>query len=38
VGWEEALEIIASELNKLPDPNMAEFHTSGRASNGVAFM
>jgi molybdopterin-dependent oxidoreductase alpha subunit len=38
IGWEEAFEIIASELNKLPDPNMAEFYTSGRASNEAAFM
>ncbi len=38
IEWEEALEIIAAELNKLPDPNMAEFYTSGRASNEAAFM
>ncbi len=38
IEWDEALEIIASELNKLPDPNMAEFYTSGRASNEAAFM
>ncbi len=38
IDWERALEIVASELNKLPDPNMAEFYTSGRASNEAAFM
>ncbi|MBB3979725.1 molybdopterin-dependent oxidoreductase alpha subunit [Rhizobium azooxidifex] len=38
IAWDDALEIIASELNRLPDPNMAEFYTSGRASNEAAFM
>ncbi|TDK31862.1 FdhF/YdeP family oxidoreductase [Rhizobium deserti] len=38
IAWEDALDLIASELNKLPDPNMAEFYTSGRASNEAAFM
>lgn len=38
IEWEDALNLIASELNKLPDPNMAEFYTSGRASNEAAFM
>ncbi len=28
----------ARELRKLPDPNMAEFYTSGRTSNEAAFM
>src|SRR6478609_3941570 len=38
IEWENALHLIASELNKLPDPNMAEFYTSGRSSNEAAFM
>jgi molybdopterin-dependent oxidoreductase alpha subunit len=38
IEWEDALHLIASELNKLPDPNMAEFYTSGRSSNEAAFM
>lgn len=38
VDWEEAFKIIASELNRLPEPSMAEFYTSGRASNEAAFM
>jgi molybdopterin-dependent oxidoreductase alpha subunit len=38
IAWEDALDIIASELNKLADPNMAEFYTSGRSSNEAAFM
>ncbi|MBO9127976.1 MULTISPECIES: FdhF/YdeP family oxidoreductase [unclassified Rhizobium] len=38
ISWEDAFEVIAAELNKLPDPNMAEFYTSGRASNEAAFI
>lgn len=38
IGWEAAFSTIAEELNKLPDPNMAEFYTSGRASNEAAFL
>ncbi|SNB62424.1 oxidoreductase alpha (molybdopterin) subunit [Arboricoccus pini] len=37
-SWDEAYALIGRELNKLPDPNMVEFYTSGRASNEAAFM
>ena len=38
VTWQEAFDGIAAELNKLDDPNKAEFYTSGRASNEAAFL
>ncbi|MEM9900276.1 MAG: FdhF/YdeP family oxidoreductase [Pseudomonadota bacterium] len=38
VSWDEAFAGIAAELNKLEDPNQAEFYTSGRASNEAAFL
>lgn len=38
ISWEDAFARIASALNSLPDPNMAEFYTSGRASNEAAFL
>ncbi|MEM1286335.1 MAG: FdhF/YdeP family oxidoreductase [Pseudomonadota bacterium] len=38
VAWEDAFREIGEELNKLPDPNRAEFYTSGRASNEAAFL
>jgi molybdopterin-dependent oxidoreductase alpha subunit len=38
IGWDEAFAKIAGGLNALPDPNMAEFYTSGRASNEAAFL
>ncbi len=38
IGWDEAFAKIAAVLNALPDPNMAEFYTSGRASNEAAFL
>jgi len=38
VGWDEALEDIASRLNALDHPDQAEFYTSGRASNEAAFL
>lgn len=38
VDWQEAFAEIGEELNKLDDPNMAEFYTSGRASNEAAFL
>ncbi len=38
IGWTDAFERIATALNALPDPNMAEFYTSGRASNEAAFL
>ncbi|MFO1037870.1 MAG: FdhF/YdeP family oxidoreductase [Geminicoccaceae bacterium] len=36
--WDEAFAGIAEVLRGLPDPNMAEFYTSGRASNESAFL
>ena len=38
IGWDEAFTKIAGHLNALPDPNMAEFYTSGRCSNEAAFL
>jgi len=38
ISWEEAFDRIGRELAALPDPNMAEFYTSGRASNEAAFL
>ena len=38
VSWDEAFAMIARHLNALPDPNMAEFYTSGRTSNEAAFL
>lgn len=38
VSWEEAFRRIGEALRKLPDPNMAEFYASGRASNESAFL
>jgi len=38
VGWDEAFATIGRHLGALPDPNMAEFYTSGRTSNEAAFL
>ncbi|MDQ7250013.1 FdhF/YdeP family oxidoreductase [Dongia sedimenti] len=38
VGWDEAFARIGTALNALPDPDLAEFYTSGRASNEAAFL
>jgi molybdopterin-dependent oxidoreductase alpha subunit len=38
VSWGEAFSIIGRHLKALPDPNMAEFYTSGRTSNEAAFL
>ena len=38
VTWDEAFATIGAHLNALPDPNMAEFYTSGRTSNEAAFL
>jgi molybdopterin-dependent oxidoreductase alpha subunit len=38
IGWNEAFQLIASELNVLPTPNAAAFYTSGRTSNEAAFL
>ena len=38
VSWDDAFARIGAALNALPDPDMAEFYTSGRASNEAAFL
>ena len=38
IGWDEAMRRIGVGLRALPDPRMAEFYTSGRASNEAAFL
>lgn len=38
ISWEEAFARIARQLAALPDPDMVEFYTSGRASNEAAFL
>lgn len=38
IGWDEAFKRIGHVLRSLPDPNQAEFYTSGRASNEAAFL
>jgi molybdopterin-dependent oxidoreductase alpha subunit len=38
ISWDDAMARIGAGLRALPDPNMAEFYTSGRASNEAAFL
>src|SRR6516165_7842709 len=38
LAWDDAFSRIGTALRALPDPNMAEFYTSGRASNEAAFL
>jgi molybdopterin-dependent oxidoreductase alpha subunit len=38
IGWSEAFELIADELNALDSPDEAVFYTSGRTSNEAAFL
>jgi len=38
ISWEEAFARVGAALRALPDPNMAEFYTSGRTSNEAAFL
>jgi molybdopterin-dependent oxidoreductase alpha subunit len=38
ISWDEALDRIGAALRALPHPDMAEFYTSGRASNEAAFL
>jgi molybdopterin-dependent oxidoreductase alpha subunit len=38
IEWDAAFERIGTALRALPDPDMAEFYTSGRASNEAAFL
>jgi molybdopterin-dependent oxidoreductase alpha subunit len=38
VSWDQAFATIGRHLAALPDPNRAEFYTSGRTSNEAAFL
>jgi len=38
VSWDEAFSRIGQALNRLPSPDLADFYTSGRASNEAAFL
>lgn len=38
ISWDDAVARIGTALRALPDPDMAEFYTSGRASNEAAFL
>jgi molybdopterin-dependent oxidoreductase alpha subunit len=38
VNWDDAFATIGQHLRSLPDPDMAEFYTSGRTSNEAAFL
>jgi molybdopterin-dependent oxidoreductase alpha subunit len=38
IAWDEALARIGAALRQLPQADMAEFYTSGRASNEAAFL
>jgi molybdopterin-dependent oxidoreductase alpha subunit len=38
ISWDDALTSIGAALSRLPQPDMAEFYTSGRASNEAAFL
>lgn len=38
IEWDDAFARIGQALASLPDPDMAEFYTSGRASNEAAFL
>ena len=38
IGWDEALDLIATELRGLDSPDQATFYTSGRTSNEAAFV
>ena len=38
ISWQDAYELITSELKKLDNPDEAIFYTSGRSSNEAAFL
>ncbi|MEI9942523.1 MAG: FdhF/YdeP family oxidoreductase [Pseudomonadota bacterium] len=38
IAWEEAFQLIASNLNGLADANQAVFYTSGKTCNEAAFL
>ncbi|MFD2025941.1 FdhF/YdeP family oxidoreductase [Promicromonospora aerolata] len=38
VSWDEALDLVATELRAMDSPDQAAFYTSGRTSNEAAFL
>ncbi len=38
IGWDQAFDLIATELRSLDSPDQATFYTSGRTSNEAAFL
>lgn len=38
IAWEDAIEMIATEIKNLSSPDEAVFYTSGRTSNEAAFL
>lgn len=38
IEWQEAFDLIATELNSISNPDEAVFYTSGRTSNEAAFL
>ncbi len=38
ISWDDAFQLLATELNALPTPDAAAFYTSGRTSNEAAFL
>lgn len=38
IDWDDAFALVGRHLRALPDPNAAEFYTSGRTSNEAAFL
>jgi anaerobic selenocysteine-containing dehydrogenase len=38
ISWDQAFQLLATELNSLTSPNEAAFYTSGRTSNEAAFL
>lgn len=38
ISWNEAVGVVANQLNSLVSPNQAVFYTSGRTSNEAAFL
>ena len=38
IGWDDAFDLIASQLRMLSSPDQAVFYTSGRTSNEAAFL
>lgn len=38
ISWDDAFQLVASELKSLDDPDKAIFYTSGRTVNESAFL